>query len=251
MQAGFSRAERGRLAPLYDAVDVCRGMIEAGLSGMGRAWADNPVYPRSAVMAVGDFLLCAGVCGPEGSHQLRALLREEREWLVVAPAQWHHRMFSLEEHTRYAFDHEIQPEDEHLRQILRGIPQGMHFQPITPQWYDWCLRHEWSRDFVSLFSRENYAQAGLGVLLMQGDEPMAGASSYAVYPGGIEVQVQTREGFEGRGYGTLASAALILKAHEQKKRVTWDAHNAASARMAQKLGYRGMKAYTVFVQRKE
>jgi len=250
MQAGFTRFDRERIAPLFAETIVCRGMIEAGLSGMGRAWTDNPAHPRSAMMAVGDFLLCAGVCGREAVHQLRAWLRENREWLVIAPQAWQEHIGPHEEHWRYAFDHAVQPKDEQLRDILRALPEGMSFQRIDGHWYDTCLREEWSRDFVSLFTREEYERIGLGVLLMREGSPVAGASSYAVYPGGIEVQVQTRDGMEGRGYATLAAARLILLAHARGMRATWEAHNVASARIANKLGYRCAGAYTAAIKKK-
>lgn len=250
MQAGFTRFDRAAIAPLYADQTCARGMIEAGLSGLGRAWTDNPVRPRSAMMAVGDFLLCAGDCGREAAHQLRAWLREEREWLVVAPEAWRGRIGPHELHERYAFDHSVQPEDAALRAILRALPQGMAFQPIDGEWYARCLAQEWSRDFVSLFTREEYAQRGLGVLLMQDGLPAAGASSYAAYPGGIEVQVQTREGCQGRGLATMAAAKLILMAHERGMRATWDAHNAPSVRIAEKLGYRGRMPYAAAVLKK-
>lgn len=247
MQAGFTRFDRAAIAPLFAQEFRARGMVEAGLSGMGRAWTDHPVRPSSAMLAVGDFLLCAGLCGREAAHQMRAWLREDREWLIIAPQTWEAAIGPHESHERYAFDHSVQPEDEALRQILRALPEGVTFQVIDDAWYDRCLGEEWSRDFVSLFTREEYVQRGLGVLLMQDGLPVAGASSYAAYPGGIEVQVQTREGHEGRGLATLASAGLVLMAHERGLRATWDAHSAASARIAQKLGYRGRKAYTAYV----
>ena len=250
MQAGCTRFDRAVVAPLYMGQTCARGMIEAGLSGMGRAWADNPVRPRSAMMAVGDFLLCAGECGREAAHQLRAWLRAKREWLVISPEAWRAHIGPHELHERYAFHHDVQPEDAALRVILQALPEGVAFQPIDGEWYDRCLAEAWSRDFVSLFTREEYAQHGLGLLLMQDGQPVAGASSYAAYPGGIEVQVQAREGHEGRGLATLASARLILMAHERGLRATWDAHSAASARIARKLGYCGEKAYTAAVLKK-
>ena len=68
-------------------------------------------------------------------------------------------------------------------------------------------------------------------------EAVAGASSYVSYPGGIEVQLQTRDDMQGRGYATLAAAKLILMAHKRGLIATWDAANEVSAHIAEKLGY--------------
>ena len=98
---------------------------------------------------------------------------------------------------------------------------------------------------MSLYDDASYARKGLGVLLMAGEAPVAGASSYVSYPGGIEVQLQTRDDMQGRGYATLAAARLILSAHERGMTVTWDAANPASAHIAEKLGYRAAGLYEV------
>lgn len=76
-------------------------------------------------------------------------------------------------------------------------------------------------------------------------QAVAGASSYVSYPGGIEVQLQTRDNQQGRGYATLAAAQLILLAHERGLSATWDAANPASAHIAEKLGYRPAGCYQV------
>ena len=60
MTARIPAGERAALRPLFASMPCLHGLWEAGLDGTGRAWADAPVNPRAAVMAVGDFLLCGG-----------------------------------------------------------------------------------------------------------------------------------------------------------------------------------------------
>lgn len=254
MQAAFPTRD-GRVYALFASLPGARGMMEAARAGMGHAWADSPLHPRGAVVTVGDFLCCGGEAGPSAARLLRtALGSEKRDWLIIATGEWKtalDKVTPTTPRTRYAFAHDAQPEDGHLRQLLRDAPEGLTFQPMEGEWISRCRNEEWSRDFVSLFTDEQYERQGLGVLALLDGQPVAGASSYVAYPGGIEVQVQTREGFEGRGLATMVSAKLILTAHERGLIATWDAANAASACIARKLGYRPEDPYTVYEVKRE
>lgn len=254
MQAAFLTRD-DRVFAFFAGLPGAHGMMEAARHGMGRAWADSPVRPRAAVVAVGDFLYCGGEPGFSATRMLRtAVGSEKRRWLVYAPGEWKvalDRIVPSTPCTRYAFDHAVQPEDAHLRRLLASAPEGLTFAPIAGEWIGWCREREWSRDFVSLFTDERFGRDGLGVLALLDGVPVAGASSYVAYPGGVEVQVQTREGFEGRGLASLASAKLILTAHERGKIATWDAATAVSAHIAEKLGYHLMGSYTVYEAQRE
>ena len=254
MQAAFPTRD-DRAFALLTGLPGAHGMVEAARHGMGRAWADSPAHPRASIVTVGDFLYCGGQPGPSATHMLRvAVGSEKRRWLVYAPGEWKRvldRVIPSEPRTRYAFDHAVQPEEAHLRRLLAAAPEGAGFERITGERIAWCRGQEWSRDFVSMFTEERYERDGLGVLVTLDGEPVAGAGSYVAYPGGIEVQVQTREGFEGRGLATLAAAKLILTAHERGMIATWDAANAVSMHIAQKLGYHFVGAYLVHEAQRE
>lgn len=239
-----------RVFDLYRGLPGAHGMVEAARHGMGRAWADSPAHPRAAVVAVGDFLYCGGDPGPSAAHLLRtAVGSEKRGWLVCAPGAWKAALDKVAPNTpslRYAFDPCVQPEDARLRRLLANAPEGLTFQLIAGPWIAKCREAAWSRDFVSLFADEQFERDGLGVLALLDGEAVAGASSYVAYPGGVEVQVETRSEHQGRGLATLVAAKLILMAHEQGRIATWDAANAVSAHIAEKLGYRLAGTYTVY-----
>lgn len=223
-------------------------MVQSALAGYGRILADSPLHPRCAVAVCGDFVYCGGEPGASAAHLLRQAMGGRKGLLVYAPGRWLEvlkRLTDVNMVTRSAFCHHIQPEDGHLHRLLDKRPEGMSFQPIEGTWISWCRQAEWSRDFVSLFTDEQFAREGLGVLLMQEGVPVAGASSYVRYPGGIEIQVQTRDDCQGRGYATLAAAKVILMAHACGLNATWDAANEVSAHIAQKLGYRCAGMYQV------
>ncbi|MBE5805068.1 MAG: GNAT family N-acetyltransferase [Clostridiales bacterium] len=253
MQAGIPTHDQ-RIAALFDGMPGARSMVLAALAGQGRVLVDSPVRPRCAVAAAGDFLYCGGVPGVEAKHMLRQAMGTHEDWLIYARGEWLDVLKSIapvEMETRIAYDYHAQPEDEHLRRFLQGLPEGASFQPIEGDWIERCHGEKWSRDFVSLFTREDYEARGLGVLLMVDGQAVAGASSYVSYPGGIEIQLQTRDDQQGRGYATLAAARLILMAHERGLIATWDAANPVSAHIAAKLGYREAGPYQVAAIAKE
>ena len=248
MQAAFPATDQ-RTASLFAGAPGGNSLVQAALSGMGRVLADRPKEPRCAVATVGDFVYCGGEPGYSAVHLLRmAMTGSWEDYLIYAPGAWRQALARLGEYQvvrRYAFDSHVQPEDDHLRALLRDMPVEGAFQPIEGAWIAHCRTEEWSRDFVRLYEDEAYAQRGLGVLLMLHGEAVAGASSYTSYPGGIEVQLQTRDDQQGKGYATLAAAKLLLMAHARGLIATWDAANATSAYIAEKLGYCALGTYEV------
>lgn len=249
MQAGFSTTDRS-VAALFAHLHGAQGMVLAALDGMGRVWVDSPVHPRCAIAAAGDFLFCGGEPGLSAARMLRtALASEKRSWLVQAVGDWAEvlkKLARVRPCGRWAFDHHVQPEDTQLRRLLACMPENAVFQPITGEWIAWCRQFGWSEDFVSMYEADAFERKGLGVLLMIDGVPVAGAGSYVSYPGGVEIQLQTRDDMQGRGYATLAAAKLVLMAHERGLIATWDAANETSAHIAQKLGYRLLGPYQVY-----
>ena len=249
MQTGMIMRDASAAARLFAGMTCLEGVAQAALTGMGRVWADNPVKTRCAVAAAGDFLLCGGEPGREAAQLLRrAMASDDREWLVHAPGAWADILAgvcSYTVETRYAFRHGVQPQDAQVRP-LAALPAGVTVQPIGGAWIARCREMAWSRDFVREFGDDaGFAAHGMGVLLLEHGEPVAGASSYLAYPGWIEAQVQTREGCDGRGLATVAATQLILLAHGRGVNVSWDAANAASAHIAAKLGYAPAGCYPI------
>ena len=212
---------RGMFAGLLGA----HGIIEAALNEQGRVMTDDSARPSSAAVLAGDFLFFGG----EPSEELvrRALNAENRAWIVQGSS---------------AFLALVQAQ----RSGTWSERIALTLVPIGAAEMAFCRKNSWAADFVSQFTEDEYARSGLGVLVCADGAFVSGASSYAAYPGGIEVEVDTAPAHRGHGYATLAAAKLILTAHQQGKIATWDAANETSAHIAQKLGYRVTCAYQVF-----
>ena len=126
----------------------------------------------------------------------------------------------------------------------------MRLQKIDRGWFERCREKEWMRDFVSQYQsfKEYHSTAG-GWLLLAGEQPVSGASCYLNSRKGFAIQVQTDEQYQGHGYAKIVSAALILEGLHRGLYPDWDADNAASAALAQSLGYRLQQSYpTVMVE---
>lgn len=123
--------------------------------------------------------------------------------------------------------------------------------PIDRKLYDMVLAEEWSRDFCSQFTNfEDYFTRGLGFVAVYAGKPVAGASSYTVYTGGIEVEIDTKKDFRRKGLGKACGARLILECVKRGIYPSWDAIDLRSVRLAEQLGYHMDRPYVVYLRGK-
>ena len=109
------------------------------------------------------------------------------------------------------------------------------------------LAQEWSRDFCAAFdSPADFCARGLGAAALYEGVPVAGAGTYTVYRGGIEVEIDTRKDHRRRGLATACGARLILECLDRGLYPSWDAIDLRSIALAEKLGYHRGEPYTIF-----
>lgn len=105
---------------------------------------------------------------------------------------------------------------------------------------------QWSSDLCSQFPTfGDYRERGIGTAALFDGTLAAGASSYTVYQGGIEIEIDTKEDHRRRGLARACAARLILECLNRGLYPAWDAHNKASLALALalKLGYHFDKKY--------
>lgn len=118
---------------------------------------------------------------------------------------------------------------------------------IDRELYELCRREEWSRDLVSRFpDYETYERLGLGIAVLKGNELASGASSYARYRGGIEIEIDTKPEYRRHGLAFACGAALLSKCLNRGLYPSWDAHSRESVALAEKLGYHFSHAYPAY-----
>jgi len=239
-------------APLFAGLQD--GLVLSALSGaMGRIRVTDS--GAAALITLGDFATPAGdPRDPDAAALLFTLTQDDHLWIVAPPSvDWHPLVEAIPGvkatlGERYALT--LDPGTLHwqaLQTAAETLPQGVHLAPIDGALYQKSLTADWSRDFVALFQDEaDYLARGLGVMALKDGEPVAGASSYAVHPGGIEIEIDTRADHRRQGLATACGAALMLRSLERGLLPGWDADNPASLALAQKLGYRFLHAYPVY-----
>lgn len=240
-------------APLFEGWEET--LITSALTGtMGSVYADDEEpTPSSAMCLLGDFAFYAGrpsekllLFSPDGKPRFCILTPQNESWEALIEQVYGN---DCHRETRYAFHRsEARFDRGQLSGLSAALPDGYSLQPMnTPQGYRRCMEHGWSRDFVSQFRDEaDYLARGLGIAVVQGEELVGGASSYSVFPGGIEIEIDVEENHRRQGLATVCAASLILEALRRGLYPSWDAANETSARLARRLGYGPAHEYTVF-----
>lgn len=149
--------------------------------------------------------------------------------------------------TRYATKKETEFDLGHLQKLVDDLPESFDMKLIDRNLYEACLVEEWSRDLVGNYiDVEQFLDLGLGYVILHKGQVVSGASSYASYSGGIEIEVDTREDYRGLGLARACAAQLILACLDRNLYPSWDAHTLTSLKLAEKLGYQLDKPYQAY-----
>lgn len=242
------------IAPLFQGWEET--MIWSCLQGnMGRAWADVLPLPRAAKILVGDFCFLAGT-----PHTALAIPAEEdfsSDMLLLLPQHdgWEKMIETAvpfaQRIQRYALCKDSSFDIKGLAAYAASLPHGYTLHPIDEKLYNLAGRESWSRDLCSQFpTYAAYKARGLGYMALENGVPVCGASSYTVYDGGIEIEVDTRKDHRRKGLALVCAARLMLACLEQGLYPSWDAATPISLHLAEKLGYKPAGAYTAYMAAK-
>lgn len=152
--------------------------------------------------------------------------------------------------TRYATRKDTVFAREKLDTYAHSLPNSYTIRRIDKKLYDSCSEIAWSRDLVSQYPTwEAYRAQGLGFAVLWDGVPVAGASSYATFDGGIEIEIDTCPAERRRGLARACGARLILDCLDRGLYPSWDTHDLVSLSLAEQLGYQPDKPYRTFVRR--
>lgn len=219
---------------------------------MGYAIADDEEDPSAALITVGDFCFFAGTPNAILAAQatVPVLVPRNEEWGSIIESVWGDR---VEKTLRYAIKKEPEIFDIHkLKGYADSIPKDCALKFFDKDIYDFSRSQKWSQDFCAQFSEyDDFSKRGIGVAVIYQGKPVSGASSYTVYNGGIEIEVDTDPTYRQRGFATACCAGLILECLKRGLYPSWDAYDLRSVALAQKLGYHMDHPYTVYVQKQD
>ena len=251
--------ETDQIAPLFAGWQET--MIWSCLQGyMGQAYAAEPFGakegpPLSAAILSADFCFFAGK--PEQELVRRVpldhpgnfliLVPRNEEWSQMIRREWGQKVQKI---TRFATKKEPEGFDrKSLEQYGARIPEGFEIRPIDRQIYEMAAKESWSKDLRGCFQDfQMFQRWGLGMAALDSQGKLAaGAASYTVYGGGIEIEIDTKEEYRRKGLALACGAKLILECLERGLYPSWDAHDRRSLALAQKLGYRLDYEYPAYV----
>lgn len=211
---------------------------------MGHIYANDMENPTSAMTILGDFCFFSGIPNKE-------LITYKPEWckqnFIIAVPQNDQWAELLEEYygdnarqvVRYAIKKEPDIFDKNmLNNIVELLPNEYTIKMMDEESFNYCRKEDWCRDFVSQFSDyQIYKKIGLGVIILKDGVPVSGASSYAAYLDGIEIEIDTKKEYRRKGLALVCGARLILECLDRGLYPSWDAQNLWSVALAEKLGY--------------
>lgn len=220
-------------------------MVWSCLQGvMGKLYADSSDNPESVMAIIGDFCFFAGIPNRELVSFRPEWCRQDFIIMVAYTPDWYPLIEEVygkkaKRVTRYATKKERGVfERKKLESYTDMIPTGFSLKLIDRELFERCLKQNWSRDFVSLYTGyEEYKKTGLGVVAVKDGEIVSGASSYSSYKEGIEIEIDTREEYRRMGLASACGARLILECLDRGLYPSWDAQNKWSISLAEKLGY--------------
>lgn len=237
-------------ATLFDGWEET--LIWSCLQGiMGKIYTTDFTHPVSAMAVLGDFTFLAGVADtelaaykPDGCTQdFMIMIPQNEAWERTVMEYYGSKARTVQ---RYAIRKE--PDvfcREHLENIVASLPEDYQICLIDERLYHLCQENAWSADLVSQYKDyAQYSKLGLGVAICKDGAIVSGASSYASYQGGIEIEIDTMEDYRRQGLASVCGAKLILECLKRDLYPSWDAQNRWSVALAEKLGYHYSHTYT-------
>ena len=237
-----------KIAPFFSGWEET--FIWSYLQGhMGYAISDNDENPSAAQIVVGDVCFFAGVPNDLLIKQAAApiIVSQNEKWNSQIEFIWGERVKKAE---RYAIKKEpgIFNTDK-LVKYTESLESAYTLRMIDEKIYECVMKEDWSKDLCSQFEDYNdYHNRGIGVVALYQGTPVSGASSYVVYNGGIEIEIDTKPEFRRKGLATACGAKLILECLKKGLYPSWDAYDLRSVSLAEKLGYHMDHPYTVYIK---
>lgn len=146
---------------------------------------------------------------------------------------------------------------ESIDALLQGYEAGEYgdfiLKEIDRNIYEYLKTAKWADGMVTNFDTyEEFAEHGFGYVMCDGAVPVSGCSVYSYHSAGVEIQVDTREEYRGKGLAKVASAAMMKETLRRRLIPSWDAANPTSQTIAGHMGFDlGMKYRAVVLPEKK
>ncbi len=248
----LEKTEMNRIAYLFDGWEET--MIWSCLQGcMGRAWAngsrlaeDRPLVEKvtAGQIIVGDICFFAGEPDVELIHHIPEDFPSKVIIMVGRDERWNQAIETVHKGRvkkikRYAIkkEKEVFDQKQLMDNVVKLSPK-YELRCIDEALYCHIMKTPWAKDLCSSFSDyESFKKHGVGYVIVYQGKVVSGASTYAYYHGGIEIEIDTHKNQRRKGFALVCASRLILDCIDRHIYPSWDAANKASVALAEKLGY--------------
>lgn len=215
---------------------------------MGHVVTDNDASPTSAVIDIGDFCFFAGKPNIALFQTIRGsklLIPKDESWESLIEHYYGER---VSKRLRFAIKKEADVFDkEKLNAYIKKLDGCYELRMFNGEIFQMARGEQWSMDLCSQFKDYiDYQKYAIGVAILHQGQLVAGASPYAIYNGGIEIEIDTMPEYRRKGLATVCGAKLIVECLKRKLYPSWDAHDLRSVALAEKLGYHLDKPYITY-----
>jgi|GEM_PF-282738 len=249
---------------VYDSIPSIQGR----LARMVRAYAVKPLFEGfsdtllpcifeghmgeaiecngSAMISLGEFSYLAGKPSEDMVRQAstETIYPVCDGWAQLIQDVWKDKYVK---HQRFAMKMVKEFDVQALEQLVRGLDPEFRLRRFDREICAQAAAEAWSKDFLEAFDDiDDFLQRGFGMAVTFTGRLVAGAASFAISDGKIEIEIDTRPEFRNRGLAKSCGAALILHCISQGIYPSWDAFNERSVRLASHFGYEVDHSYFVF-----
>lgn len=219
---------------------------------MGKLFVTEKENIKAAQIVVDIFVFFAGDSDSKDAKELINNLKAE-SLVIVNDENWKKLIEETYKETakkfnRYSFIKDFSNlKYEHIKEYLNKIPKGYRLEKVDKAIARSESFHKLSEDFTSQYdSIDDYLNRGVGYCILKDNEVVSCASSYSIYNGGIEIEIDTHIDYRRKGLATIVAAALIIDCLDKGVYPNWDAANLTSVALAEKLGYVLDKPYDTY-----
>lgn len=203
---------------------------------MGQAFVDNIEKPTYAVLLVSKYCFISGIIN---SEILKDIFNEfSLKNYTIIPSDEVKKvlentyMENLNKFQRYSLKKNPQFNITKLKSYINDFSEEeFEFVKIDSNIADRIREEEF------MLVTDNYRANRIGYCCLYDNEIVGVATSNIFYKDGIEVNIKVKEDYRRKGLATVLTSMLILACLEKNKKVSWDAANLNSLKLATKLGF--------------
>lgn len=234
-----------KIKPLFK--DIRFFMGNSVLDGvMGKAYVDNTLNPQIAFLVVRSYCFMSGNLSKE---KLKDIINDNFKNFILIPSDSLKSKIesiykdSIIKRQRFSIKKEVKFNENKLKDMVNKIPSKFEIVKINKNLADRIKKE----DFINI--TDDYEKNGIGYCCMYNKEIIGVASSNIFYKDGIEVNIRVKENYRRRGIATAMAANLILECLRENKKISWDAYNINSVKLAEKLGFEFDSAYDTYLMK--